>query len=645
MFDTHNRCNSPAITRTRHARLGLGRGCSVAIIMVTMLCLATGASAQAPVTLLGQADFEDGTLLITEPGRYRLTEDISFNPHPVGSLGDDGVTVLDAYTAGLPFPSQFGGGPGQYDPAAFGLGFYTAIAISADGVTLDLNGHTIAQHPEHALLQRFFAVIETADRPFIPGQGPHGFGATIASATNLIIENGTIGLSSHHGIHGNGNQNVTIENVDFVDFEVGAIALNGVQGLKVKNSTARNREDLPVIGTFSNARFIAPYVDHLVSEGSVTTLTVQGVALSASDIQAALRASVNAVFEDVITDGAGFIDPVEHPDDYALYHNQHGVIDGNSYGYLVNPIGVAVNGFPSRPAEPSRDIVFRNVKILRQRAFVNEVVAIKQNGGAATDPIGAVFMLKNTNPDTGAPVTVSSNDDSVATYRGNALANAQALVAKAAHNGEFESSRLDVSRLNITPTVVGWIESEGVLADLVPTPSDYLCNGDTMFHVNKGVIGFKIDGAAGVRMFDTSANNLVNLGPQGTSLCGAYTKSHPAATLEGYGGAAVRAYTFAGSTGVRLRDASAENLSSLGGSISGCEILTDSDSIRIKDCEVRDVEAGLGFVDEAGSPNEVPNASGVRVRPDVGADVRLRNVRLEGAEAPGAVQTILDERP
>ena len=595
-----------------------------------------------PVTEISQADFADGTLLITEPGTYRLVEDIAFNPHPVGSLAEDGLTVLDAYSAGLPFASQLGFGPGQYDPAAFGLGFFAAIAISGEDVTLDLNGHTIAQHPEHALLQRFFAVIETADRPFIPGQGPHGFGATLAAAQNLTIKNGTIGLSSHHGIHGNGNQNVTIQDVDFVDFEVAALALNGVVNLTVENSTARNREDLPVIGTFSNARFIAPYVNWLASSSSSTTLRVQGVDLTPSQIQAALRTSVNAVFEDVITDGEGFIDPVEHPDEYALYHNPHGFIDGNSYGYLVNPIGVAVGGFPSQSTQPSQNITFKNVDILSQKAFVNEVVAIKQGAGPAIDPIGAVFMLKNTHPDTGAPVTVSSMDDSIATYTGNALANAQALVAKA--EAEFPFF-LNVDRLNITPQVIDWIETEGVLSDLVPTPSDYLCNGDTMFHVNKGVIGFKIDGAVGVEMNRTSAKNLVNVGAEGTSLCGDYAKSHPGAALEGYGGAAVRAYTFAGSTHVRLQRASAENLSSLAGSISGCEILTDSDQINIRDCEVRHVEAGLDFIEEPNSPNEAPKATGVRIRPDVGATVDLKNIRLQEAQAFDEVETILDERP
>jgi len=616
----------------------------VALIVLASFIGAGLAHAQsAKVVSIRQADFHDGTLLITEPGVYRLAEDVSFNPHPVGSLADDGVTVLDAYDSGLPHRSQFGQGSGQYDPSAFGLGFFAAIAIAADGVMLDLNGHTIEQHPEHALLQRFFAVVELADRPFVPNQGPHGFGATIASATNVTIKNGTIGRSSHHGIHGNGNENVVIKNVDFVDFEVAALALNGVEGLTVVRSTARNREDVPVIGTYSNARFIAPYLDWLVMTGSSTTLRVAGVDLTAPEIKAALRSSLNSVFEDVIQDGEGFIDPVEHPDAYALYHNRHGLIDGNSYGFLVNPLGVAVGGFPSQSAQPSRDVLFRNVEILSQRAFVNEVVALKQGAGPATDPVGAVFMLKNKHPATGALLTITSPDDAVATYSGNALSNAQALVAKAAHAGEFPPF-LNTSRMNITPEMIDWIESEGVLSELVSAPSDYLCNGDTMFHVNKGVIGFKMDGAVGLTLQRTRANGLENLGRQGTSLCGDYDKSHPGASLEGYGGAAVRAYTFAGSTGVVLREVVATNLSSLAGSISGCEILTDSDAVKVRDCEVSDVSAGLGFVDAEAGPNEAPKAAGLRIGEDAGGAVRIQNVRLDDAEAFDEVATILDER-
>lgn len=220
------------------------------------------------VVMLTGNDFRHGTYVIDQPGRYALGEDISFNPNSPSVLTDAiaagtppqtlGLTApLDAYQAGHPLPPQFitggvehfiPGGPAdaRYDPAAFGVGFFAAIAVTADDVVLDLAGHTIEQSAEHALLQRFFAVVELADQPFLPAQGPSDFGDGIAPANNVTIENGTVGRSSHHGIHGNGNRGVTIRNVDFVDYEVGAVALNGVQELTVQHVTATNRKDVPV---------------------------------------------------------------------------------------------------------------------------------------------------------------------------------------------------------------------------------------------------------------------------------------------------------------------------------------------------------------------------------------------------------------
>ncbi|GMH93165.1 hypothetical protein TrVE_jg8497 [Triparma verrucosa] len=67
------------------------------------------------VVLCDQDDFKDGTVRITEPGLYVLTEDIVFDPA-------DG-----AYT----------------------LGFFAAITVETDGVILDLQGHTIRQSYAH----------------------------------------------------------------------------------------------------------------------------------------------------------------------------------------------------------------------------------------------------------------------------------------------------------------------------------------------------------------------------------------------------------------------------------------------------------------------------------------------------------------
>ena len=78
------------------------------------------------------------------------------------------------------------------------------MAIAADDVTLYLNGHTIEQSAGHALMQRFFAVIELANSPFISNAGPAQFvsggGSAYAAASNVnILGPGTIGRSSHHG--------------------------------------------------------------------------------------------------------------------------------------------------------------------------------------------------------------------------------------------------------------------------------------------------------------------------------------------------------------------------------------------------------------------------------------------------------------
>ena len=528
----------------------------------------------------------------------------------------------------------------MYDPSAFGIGFFAAIAVAADDVTIDLKRYTIEQSAEHTLHQRFFAVIETADRPFVPNQGPHDFGASITAANRLTITNGTIGRSSHHGIHGNNNVGVTVSNIDFVDYEVAAIHLNKVTKLKVENCTGMNREDVPVLGTFSNARFISAYVDCLVDTASATTLAVGGVALSATDIQTALRDSINNVYEDVITDGLGIIDESEHPDEFALFHNREGVVDGNAYGFAINGFGVAVNGFPESSAVESKNVKFKNVHVLSQKAWVNEVIALSNgSGGAANDPIGAVLSVRNVHPDTGAPVTMSTvSDDATATYTGNVVANAQALVAKAELAGDFASCFLDVSRQSITQEIIDWIENEDTLADLLAGPTDEICNGDTMFHVQKGVIGFKLDGGNKVKLSKTSVSNLDNLGGIGSEVCGDYVKSHPAATLDGYGGARVRGYSVSGSTKVTLKRPVVTGLAALNGSVYGIDVLTDSSKVTVTKGNASTLNAGAEFVPNLG-PNETPNAYGLLIGADT-KKVKQKKFKTSDLIAVGETATV-----
>ncbi|MEM1433153.1 MAG: hypothetical protein AAGG11_03790, partial [Pseudomonadota bacterium] len=362
-------------------RTGSGRSASwrqsawQARLLLLLCCgLGTGQihAEQAAIVELRQADFTWGTYIIDQPGRYRLAEDISFQPNSPAALtaaianGQLPEAVAErlglpldepvpAALAGMPLATQFHRGTKvanaapapsplspSYDPAAFGIGFFAAIVIAADDVELDLNGHRIEQSEEHALLQRFFSIIELASAPFIPQQGPHDFGSRFVAARRVRIHGGTLGRSAHHGVHGNDNRHVVLRNLRFDGYEVGAVALNGVRGLSIKGVHATNRKDVPVLGTFSAARFIRPYLAELVRIGSAASLTTPTRMLTPAAALADLDALVNAVHRDVVVRAGSnsrrrTIDPVIHGTAYALFHNPSGLVDGNSYSFLLNP--------------------------------------------------------------------------------------------------------------------------------------------------------------------------------------------------------------------------------------------------------------------------------------------------------------------
>ena len=48
-----------------------------------------------------------------------------------------------------------------------------------------------------------------------------------------------------------------------------------------------------------------------------------------------------------------------------------------------------------------------------------------------------------------------------------------------------------------------------------------------MFHVNKGVMGIRVDGVSGMWMSNCSLSNIENVGSKGSLICGNYISSHP----------------------------------------------------------------------------------------------------------------------
>lgn len=212
---------------------------------------------------LSQDDFSQGTYRIIEPGRYKLTEDIEFCPQKDNDYWPP--TILWH----------------KYPPAAYYLGFFAAMTVETDKVEIDLGGYTIQQCQEFYLVQHFFNVIELNNRVFVSNEGvsslnyqktdkPVGGPAAgdFITPNNVVIKNGSIGRSSHAGIHGNSITNLKIHDVEIHNFEVAGIQCNGCKDVSVYDSVVGpSAHNIPVLATFSNARFLEFFTQTLIPGG------------------------------------------------------------------------------------------------------------------------------------------------------------------------------------------------------------------------------------------------------------------------------------------------------------------------------------------------------------------------------------------
>lgn len=581
-------------------------------------------SAPAGVVNLTQADFVNGTYQIKNPNYvYVLSENIDFNPNNLAmrKLVDPNAT---SYESGDVLSTQFTNNGGEYDPAAFGIGFFAAISVQCDNVCIDLNGKKIEQSAEHALQQRFYANIELASAPFIPSQGPHNFGNSVISAKNVYIYNGTLGRSSHHGIHGNDNENILIENVNFANYEVSPVALNNVNNFSAVNcNIISSRKDVPVLGIFSAARFIRPFMEYLNTNHPSFQIVIQKQTKNAKQLRNELRNSLNKTFDAIMLNGE--LTPSDK-NEYELFANKKKVVDGNSYGFIINGKGVAVNGFPKNVADRSTNVYFKNISIGQHEGNINEVLALSvpdlipndsnpYGAGAQHDPIGAVLQLFNKN-NSNNYLTVSDNaNNGMFRYVGNVVSNCQLLITSAINANKFNGSYLPYQSNNIEPKLLDWVSGKKSFNQV---SDGIFANGDSMFHVNKGVIGFKLDGVDTLYAENCDINILNNFGNVGSTL-GQYDayingvgKSHPSATYFGYGGASLRGWSFSSSKNVVVNGGNCVDLNSSSGDCIGVDVHQDSDNITIQNMSIVELEAGKNrnLNEYQGNPTAKPRSIG-----------------------------------
>jgi len=645
----------------------------------------------------------DGSTKNTE---FILEDNIIFNPNSVLSLnphnGSDmnpAPTANSIAKAGRVLPGQY-----EYYPQdAYGLGFFCAISIYTSDIILNLNGYEIKQSSEHALQQRFYSNIELASIPFLPSQGPHTFGSKIKRANNCIIKDGVLGRSSHHSIHGNLASNIIIKNITAYDYEVGIIGLNGVRNIYIDHVIGQgHRSDIPVLGIFSTARFIWPFLDALetyerrnISGGyytksefidiegggtdwddadtNMTKLRVPGVDLTITDIKLAIENDIAGVYNAEIDYTTGEKKANITSDIPELYKNEKKIVDGNSYGILINQIGVAVNGFPISRQEPSENIYITDLIIKNHIGFVNEIPALENpNGGHEKDPTGSVFQTQNKDI-TGTRMTI--NEDG--TYKGNAVSNAQLYVTKAITNNEnfFQGKSADntpcVKRNSISDRTVNWAEgNDTTLKDVSGGVkiANYLFNGDSMFHVNKGLVTCKLDAIEGLYVENCVISNCWNQTdewPRGkNNLSGGWDpsslsdekrhnyslysnglgKSHPSATYNGSGAHNIRVWSLSSSRNCFIKNCAARNVKSNLGKAIGYDIHQDSDNIYLINCSSYNIDGGVDIIStdklvelSENRTMKLPKCIGYRAGP------KTNNVVFQDCDTDGANESPLDD--
>ena len=340
------------------------------------------------VIMLYQDDFDQGTYRITQSGHYKLGQDIYFGPQK----SNDYWPPFHLYHT--------------YPPTAYYLGFFAAITIEADDVTIDLGGFILQQTDEFYLTQRFFNAIELNDRVFIPNKGVsslnyqssdrliHGekLAGSIIKPSNVIIRNGVIGKSSHSGIHGNGVIGLRISNVHIHDFEVSGIHCNGCKNVEISNSkVGPSMNKVPVLGTFSNARFLDFFTKTLIPYGFSNDPTFKEPLMEIFDenISFADRSesqSLHTVFDRLSkalslfrsyqmnsTVPADDNDKALLQDARKIFENPTGLPDGSSvYGIILNRLG-----FPETNGKrQSEGIIINNVEISNLHANPIEIPAL-----------------------------------------------------------------------------------------------------------------------------------------------------------------------------------------------------------------------------------------------------------------------------
>eukprot|EP01084_Bolivina_argentea_P048422 89224_1 len=533
-----------------------------------------------------------------------------------------------------PHEDQQGMYPGaqEYRDAYF-LGFWAGITIETSHVILDLNGHSLAMSDAFYYQQRWFTTIALQSQYFLPGQGPGFFGATPSFAKHVVIKNGVLGQSSHHNIHGHYNHDITVENIHCRDFETHGIQFNGFDRITLKNiEIGPSSTKVFLRGTFGHARNLLPRLQHIADamahdedDDEAKTIRFDGRkhAVSIQQIHDELQLQLEAVFRYVLLD--------EEPDTMTR-HKWHQILDtfynpsglphgGGMYGIFLNTVGASVLTYNLQTSSYSNHALLHDIHIHDlQHSMIEFIRMGVPNSGsiylnALHGCLDARDLLKDIDSIGGA--------DYVPKYKGNILTDASIAMEYLSNDWDILQASL-IWHDRVFPWAMG--EDVGALNEF-----NIGCNGDAQVHAAKGLTGIRIDGVNDVQLTEIRIQDMTEVTPPGSALCGTYTafdrdcvgkcgghirQKEPMQV--GFSGHNLQGICLNAATKVKIGVTNIDNLQSLYGLTYGISIWPSVDIVFEETVQISNLLAGVDYHNiylekEDNNPNRIPEVCGIRV--------------------------------
>ena len=466
-------------------------------------------------------------IIIDKPGLYTISDniEIEFNP---------------------PYPSY----QEIQDLPSLRYGYFAGIIIVGENITIDMKGFMIKMSSKYALQQRFFSIFELTNSPF-PFQDGLPLSITKEqwkTSSNITIKNGNIGRSSHTGIHGNNNTNINLYSLNIFDFEVGGIMMNGAMDLNIHCcDIGPNFKNLWVNAKLSAAQQLLHFLENVIPQ---KTPHSQNVLNLQKEIQKTIFAtSLNEV-------------PI-------IFRNEKLVSDGTVYGISLHKSGVAIGGH-SLPNENTTNTIvskscsIKNITIHDLKGDVDEKTSYvaKSNGKVLRDVAGQIidleYLLKTNKIDPLMKVQMESSQ-------------------------WVKNYPLVKTTFFVPNEIIEWCLNESddlnVLQDLINALLKPKMGRDIMIHINKGVIGLRLDSLKCVTMESITLTNIENIALHQIDNTQHLISAMVEDNLKEYAGNDTLAITFSNVNHAKIEKIKIENVLSNAGTAYGILIMNGSQNI------------------------------------------------------------------